>query len=916
MDFEPFHSDEDEELASIMPEKKKKDGEKWKKSKGGPLFRNEKKMTYNDIHSPPGVKGKHSVHGVVGPAEYISDQANSPPPEPVPTLLSQALTHSSIVVSSSEILSLGGTLVNASARVEALPQPVPNPVLPQKPAARPELSQPPTLSQAQQKQIFSNHHSSQTPFQANFPPVASMPAKIDRDRPHCSPAVMPQIPQVPQGPTPFKHQPQANVQVRPAALSQTMATAQFQLPSSVQQPPMQVTAGNHTPYHRNQYNMTVSASKPISIPEPHTPDFATYENVCDRSLNTSQDSSVPENAESVPRGTMSSPISPFGNDVVLEGNWPEVESKVPASDEYIDSEWATFRPAVNLQDPYDGDNDDNRRKSHGTDSLSESIPESMSSVESEQDDSVWKINTEQREYYTKQFKKIQPNIGEVIKGPQARDFFLKSNLPNETLSTIWQLSDMDKDAALNLNEFCIAMHLVVAVKHGVELPNVLPHTLIHPSGSFSEEPLGESQSVVEESDDENKNSSISDDASLSSSTEASSSNLVPDHSVRRSSSHDLENRDRTSSFGNDASDGSVSIAGPIYNTPIKDNVSAQTAIARPRASVQKNVNLMDASPWQLLPPPSSKGKPVVKKMLNMDDDAAFTSNESIEQVHSFSSPEQLTKNLSSVYNDNDTEYDSKTNNSQTKTKPRRLSKEKSRSIDSLRLDMNEDHASVEMRRISRDSRPRSFSGEGTHVNGSASNRISKEMEIPPIPPPRNKGHVRANSLDLNRIMDSKSNNFSGSQEIPTAAFRHTPPLDSSDVSTSGHPRKDVANGGIKIDDANLNIDPQEIHIQSSIMAHPPMSSHIIPRRGSAGDAVKHVVRFSDELDVLDDVISSNSIDKKMRKHELQARVRLLKSSNSTLSNLLAQLHMEWKSVSEERIALDILLQKEKQQDLS
>ena len=51
---------------------------------------------------------------------------------------------------------------------------------------------------------------------------------------------------------------------------------------------------------------------------------------------------------------------------------------------------------------------------------------------------------------------------------------------------IWQLSDMDKDAALNLTEFCIAMHLVVAVKHGVELPTVLPFTLC---SSLSEEHL-------------------------------------------------------------------------------------------------------------------------------------------------------------------------------------------------------------------------------------------------------------------------------------------------------------------------------------------------------------------------------------------------------------------------------------------
>ena len=41
------------------------------------------------------------------------------------------------------------------------------------------------------------------------------------------------------------------------------------------------------------------------------------------------------------------------------------------------------------------------------------------------------------------------------------------------------LSDIDKDNALNLDEFCIAMHLVVALRHGLELPSTLPGVLLH-----------------------------------------------------------------------------------------------------------------------------------------------------------------------------------------------------------------------------------------------------------------------------------------------------------------------------------------------------------------------------------------------------------------------------------------------------
>ena len=44
------------------------------------------------------------------------------------------------------------------------------------------------------------------------------------------------------------------------------------------------------------------------------------------------------------------------------------------------------------------------------------------------------------------------------------------------------LSDVNKDSALDIEEFCIAMHLVVAVKHDVELPPVLP-TMLAPKPS-------------------------------------------------------------------------------------------------------------------------------------------------------------------------------------------------------------------------------------------------------------------------------------------------------------------------------------------------------------------------------------------------------------------------------------------------
>lgn len=46
---------------------------------------------------------------------------------------------------------------------------------------------------------------------------------------------------------------------------------------------------------------------------------------------------------------------------------------------------------------------------------------------------------------------------------------------------IWDLSDMDKDGMLDLEEFTVAMHLCDKTKAGEELPDVLPRDMIPPS---------------------------------------------------------------------------------------------------------------------------------------------------------------------------------------------------------------------------------------------------------------------------------------------------------------------------------------------------------------------------------------------------------------------------------------------------
>ncbi|XP_061540414.1 ralBP1-associated Eps domain-containing protein 2 isoform X2 [Phycodurus eques] len=90
------------------------------------------------------------------------------------------------------------------------------------------------------------------------------------------------------------------------------------------------------------------------------------------------------------------------------------------------------------------------------------------------DDDPWRITEEQREYYTNQFQSLQPDLGALILGAVAKNFFTKSKLPIPELSHIWELSDVDRDGALTLPEFCAAFHLIVARKNGYPLPDSLP----------------------------------------------------------------------------------------------------------------------------------------------------------------------------------------------------------------------------------------------------------------------------------------------------------------------------------------------------------------------------------------------------------------------------------------------------------
>jgi hypothetical protein len=80
--------------------------------------------------------------------------------------------------------------------------------------------------------------------------------------------------------------------------------------------------------------------------------------------------------------------------------------------------------------------------------------------------------------YKPQFDGIQTN-GKVS-GGAAKKVLGASGLPTTALRDIWNLSDVDSDGQLDLNEFVIAMFLIDMVKQGHAVPAALDPEMVPP----------------------------------------------------------------------------------------------------------------------------------------------------------------------------------------------------------------------------------------------------------------------------------------------------------------------------------------------------------------------------------------------------------------------------------------------------
>ncbi|KAI8138454.1 P-loop containing nucleoside triphosphate hydrolase protein [Fennellomyces sp. T-0311] len=91
--------------------------------------------------------------------------------------------------------------------------------------------------------------------------------------------------------------------------------------------------------------------------------------------------------------------------------------------------------------------------------------------------SYWDFAAVDKASYIPMFQGLHPREGK-LSGASVKPVLMDSGLPNDVLAQIWRLADFDGDGYLNIDEFCIAMHLIKAHKNGAQLPEKLPSTLM------------------------------------------------------------------------------------------------------------------------------------------------------------------------------------------------------------------------------------------------------------------------------------------------------------------------------------------------------------------------------------------------------------------------------------------------------
>merc|ERR1740123_1320294 len=91
--------------------------------------------------------------------------------------------------------------------------------------------------------------------------------------------------------------------------------------------------------------------------------------------------------------------------------------------------------------------------------------------------STWLVAPDPEDY-REEFVALGPNaVGKVL-GQRAKAKMVETKLPSNALHKIWALADVDKDGALTLNEYALAMHFIKMKLDGQDLPLKPPPQMI------------------------------------------------------------------------------------------------------------------------------------------------------------------------------------------------------------------------------------------------------------------------------------------------------------------------------------------------------------------------------------------------------------------------------------------------------
>ena len=89
----------------------------------------------------------------------------------------------------------------------------------------------------------------------------------------------------------------------------------------------------------------------------------------------------------------------------------------------------------------------------------------------------WALSAKAAEQYDGYFAVCDTTRRGLVSRQEAAPLFERSELPDNELSLIWSLADVDGDGLLSQAEFRVAMHLTTLALQGSRLPARLPLVL-------------------------------------------------------------------------------------------------------------------------------------------------------------------------------------------------------------------------------------------------------------------------------------------------------------------------------------------------------------------------------------------------------------------------------------------------------